>query len=536
MKEIKNFIIEYVKDAKVQLSAGGQEEALKIPFSQLFKKIGESNNLDIVLHPEYSEKGARPDFGMHINSALCGHIELKKPGTTLDPSTFKENSHNYKQWQNLKELPNLLYTNGTEFRLWRYGEPIGDPANIHISNLRNAPKSFSYSNNLDELIYDFIHWEPTRITSTKKLISTIAPLARIIKLEVQENLTSDRAAQQRKENEDSLIFLNLAKDWKKLISPGSKDEQFADGFAQTIIFGLLLAVSEGIDLNNEPLSEIGFKLEDSQHTLIGRMLKYLTDHIRHTSVSPIIDLAIRVLSAVDWKSLEKQGDELYLHLYEDFLAEYDRELRETTGSYYTPIPVVEAMTRLTDNVLTEIMGREGGLRNPNVSIIDPAMGTGTYPLSIIKYVANKASEQYGPGAKQEALAALMQRLYGIEIQSGPFSVAELRISNALSQAGVTIPKKGLNFFVADTLENPKSGSSDQLTFSAQLIANQRIAANKVKRDTNIQVVIGNPPYDDHAGGRGGWIERGDNEAYSKVPPAAKNTNPRTTANTRPYNP
>lgn len=29
---------------------------------------------------------------------------------------------------------------------------------------------------------------------------------------------------------------------------------------------------------------------------------------------------------------------------------------------------------------------------------------------------------------------------------------------------------------------------------------------------------------------------GNYEAYSKVPPAAKNTNPRTTANTRPYNP
>lgn len=29
---------------------------------------------------------------------------------------------------------------------------------------------------------------------------------------------------------------------------------------------------------------------------------------------------------------------------------------------------------------------------------------------------------------------------------------------------------------------------------------------------------------------------GNDEAYSKVPPAAKNTNPRTTANTRPYNP
>ncbi|MFC6352860.1 hypothetical protein ACFP6B_02985, partial [Rothia nasimurium] len=34
-----------------------------------------------------------------------------------------------------------------------------------------------------------------------------------------------------------------------------------------------------------------------------------------------------------------------------------------------------------------------------------------------------------------------------------------------------------------------------------------------------------------------WDDQGEYvEAYSKVPPAAKNTNPRTTANTRPYNP
>lgn len=518
MGAYKEAIRQYVKKAKKHLLAGGQEEALKIPLSELFKTIGESTDLEIVLHGEYIEKSSRPDFGMHINSALCGHIELKRPGTSIDPATYKENTHNYNQWQNLKELPNLLYTNGTEFRLWRFGEPVGEPANIHIKDLRNAPQVFDYSNNLDALLNNFINWKPVKITSTAKLIEIIAPLARIIKLEVQENLTSDRSAQLRKVNPEQLIFLNLSADWKKLISPGSKDEEFADGFAQTIIFGLLLAVSEGIDLADEPLSEIGFKLEDSQHTLIGRILKYLTDHIRHTSVSPIIDLAIRVLSAVEWSALEKQGEELYLHLYEDFLAEYDQELREKTGSYYTPIPVVDAMTRLTDNVLTDIMGRDAGLRNPNVSIIDPAMGTGTYPLSIIRYVADKANEQYGAGAMQEALNALMQRLYGIEIQSGPFSVAELRISNALSQAGVNIPKKGLNFFVADTLEDPKSGSKEELTFSAQLIANQRIAANKVKRDTNIQVVIGNPPYDDHAGGRGGWIEKGDNPRSRKSHP------------------
>lgn len=167
MQNIRNIIDEYVRDAKTHLAAGGQEEALKTPLVNLFKKYGEISNRKIVLHGEYSEKSARPDFGMHIDSALCGHIELKKPGTSLDPSTFNVKSHNYKQWQNLKELPNLLYTNGTEFRLWRYGEPIGEPATINIKNLRTAPKVFEYSKNLDELIFNFTHWEPSSITNTK---------------------------------------------------------------------------------------------------------------------------------------------------------------------------------------------------------------------------------------------------------------------------------------------------------------------------------------------------------------------------------
>ena len=40
------------------------------------------------------------------------------------------------------------------------------------------------------------------------------------------------------------------------------------------------------------------------------------------------------------------------------------------------------------------------------------------------------------------------------------------------------------------------------------MAVSRRAANKVKKEERITVVIGNPPYDSHAGGLGGWIESG----------------------------
>lgn len=80
-----------------------------------------------------------------------------------------------------------------------------------------------------------------------------------------------------------------------------------------------------------------------------------------------------------------------------------------------------------------------------------------------------------------------------------------------------MPASGLNLYVADTLEDPYSASKTQLSYTLQLIAKQRQQANAVKRERNIQVCIGNPPYKDHAGGMGGWIEAGSDPA-TNLPP------------------
>lgn len=509
----------YGASAKQRLSGPGEREALLVtPIAQFIEQAGSLLGLTVVPHDEVAELegSVRPDFGVRVNGIMVGHLELKAPGTNLDPSSYGPSTHNYQQWQRLRELPNLLHTNGTEFRLWRFGELVDDPVSVHASDLARHNGRLAAPGRLELVVNSFLQWSPTPIVSVSRLVDTLAPLARLLREEVHDALRAERRAVKAGAEADLMPFLGIAKDWRRLLFPQATDVEFSDGFAQTVVFALLLALSEGIDLGHEPIREVAKQLE-GHHTLMGKALNLLTEHVENTPTWSAIEIIVRVLAAADWARLGQAGEHLYLHLYEDFLANYDPEKRRKSGSYYTPVPVVDAMVRLTDLALKSHMGKPEGLRNPHVSIVDPAMGTGTYPLSVLRHVANQAAEQYGPGAAPEAVSNAVARLYGIELQSGPFSVAELRISSTIRDLGAAIPEQGLNLFVADTLEDPHSASDSQLSYTAQLIARQRQQANKMKREKNIQVCIGNPPYKDHAGGAGGWIENGEDPSTGEPP-------------------
>lgn len=500
----------YGKDAKQRLSGPGEREALLVtPVTRLIEQAASLIHRQAVAHNEVAELAGsvRPDFGVRVDGILIGHIELKAPGTSLDPSSYGATTHNYRQWQRLKELPNLLHTNGTEFRLWRYGELVDTPVHLHTADLSNHSGTLTAPGRLELVLNAFLEWSPTPITSVARLVDTLAPLARLLREEVHDALRAERRAMSNNADSAVMPFTGIKADWRRLLFPQATDAEFSDGFAQTVVFALLLALSEGIDLEHLSLHDIAKQLE-SHHTLMGRSLNLLTEHVEDTPTWTAIEIIVRVLSATNWAGLGSSGDNLYLHLYEHFLAAYDPEKRRASGSYYTPVPVVDSMVRLTDTALKQFMARPEGLRNPHVSIVDPAMGTGTYPLSILRHAGAAAAKQFGPGAAPEAVSNVVNRLYGIEIQSGPFSVAELRITAAIKDHGAPVPPNGLNLFVADTLEDPYSASKEQLSYTLQLIAKQRQQANAMKRDKNIQVCIGNPPYADHAGGLGGWIESG----------------------------
>lgn len=500
---------------------GDPEANLRTPIARFLEQAGEALGYKVTPYDEVRELDGRTrlDWAVAVNDVLTGWVEVKKPTTDINPASFAKSSHNYRQWQAHKELPNLLVTNGKDWRLYRTGELVGEQTGLELKSLHTSAGNVKPAPRFEATILDFFAWQPAEIKTVSRLVSWLAPLTRATREAVRLQLTHERQVQKTGADVTELVFLGALKDWRAALYPRAKDAEFADGFAQTVTFALLLAVSEGISLEGG-LSPIGAQLRKTSYGLMGQTLDLLTRHIGGTAVDDTVDTIVRVLTAVKWETIAEKSSDLYLHLYEDFLTEYDSELREKSGSYYTPLPVVESMVRIVDTILQAHLHRERGYRDPNVSVIDPAMGTGTYPLAVIRHVSSQAVSEFGPGASAEAAASMAGRLFGLELQTGPFAVAELRLAQAIHAAGATIPKQGLGLYVADTLEDPHTGTAD-LSYDLALIARQRSEANEIKRNKNITVVIGNPPYDDAAGGRGGWVETGAGDGQSALLDAFK---------------
>ena len=461
----------------------------------------------------------RPDYAIMVDGVLTGYVELKAPGKNIDPASFTKKSHEYKQWQRLRNLPNLLYTNGTEWRLYRYGEPVltstGYDA-VHMHGSFSGRGTLSAPDALATFFLNFLRWVPAPIKSAGQLVETLAPLAALLREEMllglaaqEKTYKADQAKAKKKGEEDFVIpppLVGLRKDWRDTLAPSTSNEEFADSFAQTVVFSLVVALSEGHDLSLETFSTMAGRLR-SQHGLLGNALGLLTEHLdEKSSLYNALAVIVRVMGAASWKYISGGKSDVYLHLYEHFLKVYNPAQRKKTGSYYTPVEVVNQMVRLVDDALRTYLGKEHGLASEGVSVIDPAMGTGTYPLSVMHKVAS--AESLSPAARTRALNRLAKNLYGFELQSGPFSVAELRLNQTLKELGADIPDDGLNLYVADTLSDPYAKQRPVNGNTLRLLSQLSNKATRVKREVPIQVCIGNPPYKVRADKMGGWVNFG----------------------------
>ena len=540
MTDFNSLIAEFGRQVRENLRVGeGEPEAqLTNPVATLLQDFGALHSMKVVTVRETSLKTGggglvseglvRPDYAIMVDGVLTGYVELKAPGKNIDPASFSKKSHEYRQWQRLRNLPNLLYTNGTEWRLYRYGEPVltstGYDA-VHMHGSFSGHGTLSAPDALATFFLNFLRWVPAPIQSADQLVETLAPLAALLReemllgLAVQEKTyKADQAKAKKKGEEDFVIpppLVGLRKDWRDTLAPSTSNEEFADSFAQTVVFSLVVALSEGHDLSLETFSTMAGRLR-SQHGLLGNALGLLTEHLdEKSSLYNALAVIVRVMGAASWADISGGKSDVYLHLYEHFLKVYNPEQRKKTGSYYTPVEVVDQMVRLVDDALRTYLGKEHGLASEGVSVIDPAMGTGTYPLSVMHKVAR--TESLAPAARTRALNRLAKNLYGFELQSGPFSVAELRLNQTLKELGADIPEDGLNLYVADTLSDPYAKQKPVNGNTLRLLSQLSNKATRVKREVPIQVCIGNPPYKDKAEGMGGWVESGFRSANVASP-------------------
>jgi hypothetical protein len=487
---------------------GDREAAIRAPLESMLRKVGDRLGMSAVFHDEVrdAERRVRPDYGVSIDGAISGYVEVKAPGHTIDPARFT--GHDKLQWERQQDLPNLIYTNGTDWRLFRDGELIAGPLTLDGGDLATAGSNLLASAELERLLTDFLRWKPAPITSVGALVRAIAPLTRLLRGEVIDQLAAERKAIAAGADRYTQPFTGLARDWRALLFPHASDDTFADGYAQTVTFALLLARTEGIDLTGQRLHEIGAAL-GADHSLMGKALQLLTDDVA-ADFRVTLDLLVRVVGAVNWPRVRSGRRDMYLHLYEHFLELYDNELRKKSGSYYTPHEVVEQMVRLAEEALVTRLGRTAGFRSPDVLTVDPAMGTGTYLHTILERVAQETARRDGDGAVAGAVTQAAERMVGFELQMGPYAVAELRTADMLASHRATPPPGGMRLYVTDTLDDPHAVQT-QIGYGLQLIALSRRRANQVKAKANVTVVIGNPPYKELAVGEGGWVENGGQE-------------------------
>lgn len=259
------------------------------------KSVGESSIRDLK---------TRPDYAVTVHNALIGFVELKSPGKGADPRKFKD-AHDKAQWEKLRALPNLIYSDGNEFSLWRDGQLSGSILRM-IGDIESSGNMFDGPDGILALFQDFLQWKPLPPRSAKDLAHTSARLCRLLRDEVTEQLELG-----------SETLTALANDWRKLLFPDATDERFADGYAQAVTFGLLVARAKGIKLANG-FAQVAHDLGQT-NSLIGASLRLLTDDAENQdTLKTSLDTLTRVLDVVHWPTISKGHPEAWLYFYEDF--------------------------------------------------------------------------------------------------------------------------------------------------------------------------------------------------------------------------
>ncbi len=233
-------------------------------------------------------------------------------------------------------------------------------------------------------------------------------------------------------------------------------------------------------------------------------------HVRRFDLEEVLNWAGEALNRVDRASFFSKFEEgqAVQYFYEPFLEAFDPALRKEMGVWYTPPEVVQYMVARVDTVLREELQIEDGLADPNVYILDPCCGTGAFLVEVLRRIEGTLQDQ-GLGALVGAKLkeAAMNRVFGFEILTAPFVVAHLQLGLVLQNLGVPLDDEAerVGVYLTNALTGwvPPSEESKQklkqLAFAFPELKLEHDAADQVKQDKPILVVLGNPPYNAYSG-------------------------------------
>lgn len=517
-------------------STAQNEDSLKHPLQTLIEGLGAIEGRRITTGTEADGvPGARPDIAVREvvdgQPLLLGWIELKKPAKRLpisrgysrsqvglirswDPSTddFAKGTaptkHDSEQWTVLSDLPNLVYCNGFGIARYESGtlkdtsdtEALHEPDHI-VASFEDVKTSFK------QILGAVIGWKPTPPKTMRQLAAALAPLTRTLRLDLEASLRREDAA-----------TIGTKAAWTSVLVSGASDADFADGYAQAVAFAVLFARLDGAPV---PLTQASIKQTiEAEHSLLFQVVERLGDTVSSPAIKESFNQILRYIDVVNNEVLERREENPWHDFYEFFIERYDPARRNNTGVYFTPKEIVDFQVEQCHEALLE-MGFDDSFASEGVQIIDPATGSGTYLLSVIKRTRRYLLDRYGEGIGDDPAfgTQLSKNIHAMEIGVGAYSIAQLRVGRAIADmtSQETIPP--VNVYLADTLSDPWADETGgQLRLFLSQLADEQEKANQVKRSSGVRVILGNPPYDRAEGtaaensGTGGWVRnmpRGD---------------------------
>ncbi|HZO74798.1 MAG TPA: type ISP restriction/modification enzyme [Ktedonobacteraceae bacterium] len=499
------------------------EHSYRSPLQKLLEEL--DTNITATNESKRVKCGA-PDYVVERHKLTIGYIEAKDIGLSLDKIEQDEIIERYRH-----ALDNLILTDYLEFRWYVGGERRMTASLGVVDKGKNLALDKEGIKQVEDLLKSFLEHSAEPIRKPQELARRMARLTCMIRDIIINAFTA-------KEVSHDLHDLYAAS--QEVLLSDLTQAAFADMFAQTLVYGLFAArynhkgrkpfsrsdAAKEIPRTNPFLRRLfgsiaGPMLDDEP--FVG-FVDELAQVLAYTDIDEVM---------ADFGKKTRQEDPI-VYFYETFLAQYDPEIKELRGVYYTPEPVVSYIVRSIDSLLrthfdcpdgladtetipysfTDEEGKEHTEQTPRVLILDPATGTATFLYHVIAHIRESYRQAGNAGMWSSYVREhLLPRLFGFELLMAPYAMAHLKLGMQLAAIDLPASERAtwaydfqaderLGIYLTNTLDEALKRS--QLMFG-RYISDEANEAAKVKRGYPVMVVLGNPPYAGHSANKGQWI-------------------------------
>ncbi len=517
-------IKDYISELNKQFRTGiAREHSYRPALQQMMSAI--LTDMVVTNEPARIDCGA-PDYiiSRKSDNIPVAFVEAKDINDS-DLDGRKQNKSQFNRYK--KSLYRIIFTDYLDFHFYENGELKECIRIAHVV----GEKIVGIDTNFDKfvvLVKSFANSAPQKITSAGRLASIMASKARLLAETIKQVL----------DNEDDYTSLQLKGQYeafKKVLLHDITHESFADIYAQTIAYGMFAARMH--DKTPEDFSrQEAATLIPKTNPFLRQIFQSIAGYDLDERIAWIVDDLALSFAATDMSKILKgyggnnRHSDPMIHFYEDFLASYDPKLRKSKGVWYTPSAVVGFIVRSVDEILKKDFDLPNGLAdyseieheiiNENynhkvkgskrtkfekyhrVQILDPAVGTGTFLAETVNCIYNKFSNMQGmwQGYVEKHL---LPRLNGFEILMAPYAIAHLKLDLILNSTGYTHnTDRRIRVYLTNSLEEHHK---DIGTLFSMWLSQEANEASRIKRDTPVMVMLGNPPYNGSSTNKGQWI-------------------------------